>query len=92
MHFGTLVQKNKNTLRFHILIKNIREKDVIIIRTDRGNSVVILDPSEYLRRIELVLIEGDYTELSISPLNKLEENVLDVLKKHSNVIGSYIEI
>ena len=33
-----------------------------------------------------MLSEGNYTELSSSPLNKMKKNVLDVLKKHSNVI------
>ena len=80
-------QKNENALRLHKTIKNIKDKKVIISKADKGNSVVILDSSEYLRRMDLMLTEGDNTELSSSPLNKMKNNVIDVLQKYSNIIG-----
>ena len=38
-------------------------------------------------RMELIRSEGDYTELTANPLNKMKNNVHDVLNKHVNVIG-----
>lgn len=74
-------------MRLHKIITDIRNKDVIISKADKGNSVVILDRPEYVRRMEMMLSEGDYTKLSYNPLNKMKSKVHEVLTKHFNTIG-----
>ena len=53
---------NKDVLRQHNLVKSIKEKDVIISKADKGNSMVVIDSDEYLIRMELMMSEGSYTE------------------------------
>lgn len=64
-----LVRQNEEALRLHKILKGIRNKDVTISKADKGNSVVIYDRSEYLRRMDVMLQEGDYTELRSNPIN-----------------------
>ena len=57
------------------------------MKADKGNNVVILDHSKYLRRMNSMLSEGDYTEIIFNALNKMKNAVHEILKKHFDVIG-----
>lgn len=78
--------RNEEAWLLYKIVKGIRNKNVIISKPDKGNSVVILDQSEYLRRLEVMLREGDYTELRSNPVNKMKNNLHGIIKKHVNVI------
>lgn len=80
-------QLNNEALHLHKIIKNIKSKNITVSKADKGNSIVILDYSEYLRRMELMLSEGDYTELNFNPLNKMRNSVHESLNKYCNIIG-----
>lgn len=74
-------------LRLRKIVKSIKSNDITISKADKGNGVVILDNDEYLRRMDLMLEEGDYTLLSTNPLNKMKTKVDEVLKKYSCILG-----
>ena len=77
---------NNEAINLHKIVKNIKRQNVTISKADKGNSIVILDRCEYLRRMELLLSDSKYSELSSNPLNKMKAEVNDVLKKYCNII------
>lgn len=82
-----LKPKNEEALCLHKTAKDIKNKDVIISKADKGNNIIILDHQEYLCRMNLMLNSGDYTELRTNPLNKMKSKVDDILNKYSKSLG-----
>ena len=78
---------DKEALCFRKIVKSIKNKDITISTADKGNEVVILEHHEYMRRMELMLEEGNYILLGINPLNKMKTKVETVLKKYSCILG-----
>ena len=69
-------------------------QDIIIQKADKGNSVVILNKSEYIKRMTEVLSDIDqFKKLNVKPGNELnlllkqEEKLVSFLKGIKNYIG-----
>jgi len=81
-----LIAAKKITSRF---IKN--NPDILFTRADKGNTVVALDRIEYISRMEDSLSDTNtYTILQRSPVNKLLNNLKELLKRWQN--SKYISI
>ena len=69
-------------------------QDIIIQKADKGNSVVILNKSEYIKRMTEMLSDIDkFKKLNVKPGNELnlllkqEEKLVSFLKGIKNYIG-----
>jgi len=81
-----LITAKKITSRF---IKN--NPDILFTRADKGNTVVALDRFEYNLRMEDCLSDTNtYTILQRNPINKLLNNLKELLKRWKN--SKYISI
>ena len=58
-----------------------RDKTMIILPADKGNSTVVMDREDYDKRIDLVLSEGAYAKIPRDLTKKLEKMIRDNLQK-----------
>lgn len=67
-------------------IRSIKAKDVIVVKADKGNNVVLMDKSDYEERIMDMIANGPYEELKYSngkpksPLNEMVKAATDCKK------------
>ena len=58
-----------------------RDKTIIILPVDKGNSTVVMDREDYDNRIDLVLSEGAYAKIPRDPTKNVEKMIRDNLQK-----------
>ena len=58
-----------------------RDKTIITLPADKGNSTVVMDREDYDKRIDLVLSEGAYAKIPRDPTKKVEKMIHDNLQK-----------
>src|ERR1700755_1063782 len=80
-----LIEGNNSRLpkSLHLALKNLKSIDSIIIsKSDKGNTIVIMDKSDYIRRIDLLLDDrSTHLELNYNPLKKSQTNFNNSLKE-----------
>lgn len=69
------------------LVKKLEQKNLVITKADKGNTVVILDKDNYIRRTENMLNDEAFKLLKKDPLNKYKKQVNDCLKACNNIIA-----
>lgn len=84
---NTEKQKQKQYEREAKVLKQLKEKDVYIMKADKGNKIVVMDKSEYDRRVWNLIAENGYKEIKSSPLNKMKTAANNVRKEISRVFG-----
>lgn len=42
------------------IMRNLKEKDIYIMKADKGNKIVVMDTEEYERRTWNLIAENDY--------------------------------
>ncbi|XP_055306468.1 uncharacterized protein LOC129570775 [Sitodiplosis mosellana] len=65
------VHTSGETEKQHRIIGNLKKKDVVYVKADKSNSVVILDKCEYERRVLDLIKECNYKQVNRNPLNKM---------------------
>ena len=85
------------TDEFKALMDLSERKDIIIQKADKGNSVVILNESDYINRMTEMLSDIDkFKKLIVKPGKKLnlllkhEDKLLSFLKVIKKYIGEYL--
>ena len=58
-----------------------KDKDIVIIPADKGNATVVIDRSEYTRKMEDLLRDEAYEKLRKDPTSQIETKVFQALKK-----------
>ena len=88
---------NIPTDEFKALMDLSERKDIIIQKADKGNSVVILNESDYINRMTEMLSDIDkFKKLIVKPGKKLnlllkhEDKLLSFLKVIKKYIGEYL--
>ena len=57
-----------------------RDKEKIILTTDKGVSMVVLDKEDYIKKSEDLLKQNTYRELVADPTNKYKNKLINLLK------------
>jgi hypothetical protein len=57
----------------------LKEKDCYFLKADKGNSVVVLDKSDYVARVEKLLDESPYKKLERTPLPRMKRETLECI-------------
>ena len=52
-------------------IVELKKKDCFYLKSDKGNSIVVLSKKDYMERMTNLIITGPYIELKKNPLNKM---------------------
>jgi len=70
----------------HVTKKFVKDNpDILFTRADKGNTVVALDRSDYIKKMEAYLSDTDtYTELRHNPVRKLLNDLKALLKRWTN--------
>lgn len=71
-------------------INSLKSKDCFYLKADKGNSLVVIDKSDYFERLELLLTQGPYKELTENPLSKMSQQVNNVRKAATKILGEFI--
>lgn len=60
------------------VIDSLKKKDVVYVKADKSNNLVILNKNDYDQRVEQLITECNYTEVKRNPLKKMirETNAL----------------
>lgn len=74
-----------------LVIKSLREKDCWYTKADKGNSIVILDKTDYQNRINTSISEGSYQEIKRNPLRKMNEETRKHITKLSEVFDKKLK-
>lgn len=67
------------------IIKGLKQKDVYYIKADKGNSIVIMDKSDYDRKMCEYITSGSYIKVKRSPLSKMVNNSKVLIDQIQNV-------
>ena len=60
----------------HRAIKELRkDKDIVILPADKGNATVVMDRTEYVSKMNLMLEDKAYTRLKKDPTSKIERKI-----------------
>ena len=80
---------SQNTLRKHGILKKLRtRKDIVIVRPDKGNGVVILDRDIYDRKIlEIINDTAKFKKLKDNPTLTREGHMQRLLRKTKDKIS-----
>lgn len=65
------------------IIANLKEKDVYYLKADKGNRMVIMDKTEYEKRMEDLMKESSFKELKRCPLNGMINKAINIRKEIS---------
>ena len=57
-----------------------RDKEKIILTTDKGVSIVVLDKDNYIKKSDVLLKQNTYRELVADPTNKYKNKLINLLK------------
>lgn len=74
------------------VLKNLKQKEVIYSKADKGNAVVVMDKSQYDNKVLDMINKGPYEELkfangkSRNPLNTMVQESIDCAKNISNIL------
>lgn len=71
----------------HRIIGNLKKKDVVYIKADKSNNVVILDTCEYDKRVIDLISECNYKLVKRNPLNKMIREVDEIRQRLKNVFS-----
>lgn len=93
---GNILQNtNLSNLRrcsnFNNVIESLRSKEVVYVKADKGNKVVILDKNDYKNRADALITESNYRRLTKSPLNSMILQANDVRKEISKSFGEFLK-
>lgn len=69
----------------HTTIECLKKKQVYYLKADKGNSIIIMDKSDYDVKMLELITSGDYITVRRSPLNKMIKNSREMIKKISEV-------
>ena len=75
---------NRNT--FEQTIKTLKSKEVIYTKSDKGNTLVIMDKKEYSDKVTQLLEEGNYTQLPKNPLPKMIRDTNKTISECTKVL------
>jgi hypothetical protein len=89
----SMLDKSKSTtLNMMRCIRALKENKYIrILLADKGISKVVLDDSEYLIKLNLLLESGVYEPLPKYPTFAVEEKVRKLLSKYSNALPTCLK-
>lgn len=62
-------------------MKGLKEKDVFFVKADKGNSLVILDKSEYKDRMEQTIESSEFQQIKRNPLSKMVKAASNAIRK-----------
>ncbi len=69
-------------------IKNLtRNKNIVILRQDKGRGVVLMNKSKYIEKCMLQLETQNFAKLKEDPTQRTERKVQDILREIKNDIG-----
>jgi hypothetical protein len=73
-------------------VKSLRlNKDIRILKADKGNSTVVLDESQYKDKLNILLESGVYEPLPKDPAAEVERKVQKLLSKHKTVLPTDVK-
>lgn len=82
---------SKKDRKFYHTIKNLRDNDIIISKADKGNNIVIMDKSDYIHRMNLMIESSNNEILVKNPLTAMISEVNKTLNKHKDEIEETIQ-
>jgi hypothetical protein len=69
------------------IIESLKAKDVYYLKADKGNSLVILNKTDYDNRMVELINSGSYKRESRNPLSKMQDNAVEVIGSVSKQFG-----
>ncbi|XP_055584744.1 uncharacterized protein LOC129737608 [Uranotaenia lowii] len=69
------------------VVKELKKKPVFFVKADKGNSVVILDKTDYNQLIQSKIDEGPYRIRREDPLPEMVKEVEKTLKECGPILG-----
>lgn len=73
------------------IIKSLKEKNCFYMKSDKGNSLVILSKTQYETRMEKLISDGSYENIVKDPLNKMVKESRDAISLIKSAFGENIK-
>ncbi|KAJ6639272.1 NOF-FB transposable element [Pseudolycoriella hygida] len=75
------VKRNKKSAEDFRTIENLRKKNVFYVKADKGNSLVIMEKSDYENRMKDLIKENDYMVLNRDPLRQMVTKTKEIIAR-----------
>lgn len=72
------------------ILKSLKQKDVVYVKADKGNQVVILNKSDYDNRVLQLINECKYKEIKRNPLKKMIREVNSFRQRVRTIFGDRV--
>lgn len=72
------------------VLRKLREKDVVYVKADKSNNVVIIDKTDYNERVEKLITECKYRESNRNPLKKMIRETNSLRQKIKKVFSDRV--
>lgn len=83
--------KNKASMKKTCsILKSLSEKGCVYSKADKGNSLVIMDKSEYSERVNRLIAEGPYVEIRC-PLEGWKRTTSTMLNKYKKLLSKRVK-
>lgn len=67
------------------MLKSLKEKDVFYLKADKGNQLVILNKSDYHKRMKEMILSSNDTQLNQNPINHMVKSANKIIAKVNEV-------
>lgn len=71
-------------------IEKLKEKDVVYVKADKSNQIVILNKNDYEQRVEQTINECGYKKVNKNPLKKMIRQVDQIRQKISKIFSARV--
>ena len=68
-------------------LKNLKRKNCFFLKSDKGNTTVIMDKDEYIERTMNTITNGPYVEIHKNPLNKIVADTKTAINSCKTIIN-----
>jgi len=96
-YISSILPRNSISLKLHDLTNSsdqflTNNLDLILTKADKGNLTVALDKSDYLNKINLMLLDSNtYSKIGKKPINKMVNNLKNLLEdEKSRIISLFL--
>lgn len=86
MNMYNNINKNKDSMTIKKIRTICKEKNLIICKADKGNTITILDKEDYINKVNKFIEENNFDICNKDPTSKFKNNVLKTIKSVKSII------
>ncbi|XP_072160566.1 uncharacterized protein [Bemisia tabaci] len=70
----------KKEIEYFKVVKQLKSRNLVVMKADKGNQVVVMNKNDYVNRTQRMLDDGDFVQVIKDPTNDIAKKVSNALK------------